>query len=103
MKYKDYKLSEADYFHGCPSMLTSEKAALATASLIYKQAKAKQKAGKGGKRHMDVDFGPVDKTDEIGGAMAMYKTGEIPKKGYPKPANVEWVHAHKICPPGKTV
>lgn len=84
-------------------MLTSEKAALATANLIYKQAKAKQKAGKGGKRHVDVDFGPVDKTDEVGGAHAMYKTGEAPRKGYPKPANVEWVHAHKICPPGKTV
>lgn len=32
----------------------------------------------------------------------MYKTGEPPRKGYAKPANVEWVHAHKICPPGKS-
>jgi hypothetical protein len=31
VSYKDYQLSEADVFHGCPSMLTSEKAALAKA------------------------------------------------------------------------
>lgn len=32
----------------------------------------------------------------------MYKTGEIPRKGYTKPANTAWVHADKLCP-GKTV
>lgn len=26
--YKDYKVTEADYFEGCPTMLKSEKAAL---------------------------------------------------------------------------
>ena len=29
LSYKDYKLSEWDYFQGCKTMLTSEKAALA--------------------------------------------------------------------------
>lgn len=101
LSYKDYQLSDQDFFHGCPSMLTSEKAALAKASQIYKEAKQKQRAGKGGKKHVDVDFGPTSKTDEVGGAMAMYKTGEVPRKGYAKPSSVEWVHAERLCPPGK--
>jgi len=32
LSYKNYEVTEADYFHGCPTMLTSEKAALAKAS-----------------------------------------------------------------------
>ena len=31
----------------------------------------------------------------------MYKTGEIPKKGYPEPQYVKWVHADTLCEPGK--
>jgi len=27
----------------------------------------------------------------------MYKTGEVPKKGYPKPSSVTWEHAQKVC------
>lgn len=34
--YKDYKVTKADYFMGCPTMLTSEKAALAKVEKIYK-------------------------------------------------------------------
>ena len=41
LSYKDYKLSKYDYFQGCPTMLTSEKAALAKVSEIYSQYKAK--------------------------------------------------------------
>ena len=44
-------------------------------------------------KYIDKDFGPVDKNDTKGGAFAMYKTGEIPKKGYPEPSEVKWVHA----------
>ena len=29
LSYKDYKITKYDYFQGCPTMLTSEKAALA--------------------------------------------------------------------------
>jgi len=32
--------------------------------------------------------------------MAMYKTGEVPRKGYPKPSAVEWVHAERLCKAG---
>ena len=32
LSYKDYKLSKVDYFRGCHTMLTSEKAALAKCS-----------------------------------------------------------------------
>ena len=45
LSYKDYKLSKYDYFQGCPTMLTSEKAALAKVNEIYQQYKAKSKAG----------------------------------------------------------
>jgi hypothetical protein len=30
--YKDYKVTKKDYFNECPTMLTSEKAALALAT-----------------------------------------------------------------------
>ena len=30
----------------------------------------------------------------------MYKKGEIPCPGYPKPETVEWLSAEEICPPG---
>jgi len=30
----------------------------------------------------------------------MYKTGEVPRKGYPKPSTVEWVHAERLCKAG---
>jgi len=35
LSYKDYKITKDDYFLGCPTMLTSEKAALAKAEAIY--------------------------------------------------------------------
>lgn len=94
LSYKDYVLTEDDCFLGCPTMLTSEKAALAKVTQLYKAAK---KGGKAAKRYIDPDFGPKSKTDEIGGAMAMYKTGEAPRKGYTKPSQVEWVHADKLA------
>ena len=31
LSYKDYKVTKKDYFNDCPTMLTSEKAALALA------------------------------------------------------------------------
>ena len=37
--FRDYKVTKADYFMGCPSMLTSEKAALAKAEKIYNDEK----------------------------------------------------------------
>jgi len=41
LSYKDYTLTEEDYFLGCPTMLTSEKAALAKVNQIHKDAKQK--------------------------------------------------------------
>jgi len=35
LTYKDYNLSSVDYFNGCKTILTSEKAALAMAFKIY--------------------------------------------------------------------
>jgi hypothetical protein len=32
LSYKDYKVTKKDYFNDCPTMLTSEKAALALAT-----------------------------------------------------------------------
>ena len=34
--------------------------------------------------------------------MAMYKTGEIPRKGYPDPAKCDWVFGEDLCDPGET-
>ena len=36
LSYKKYTLTESDYFMGCKTMLTSEKAALAKCRLIWK-------------------------------------------------------------------
>ena len=35
LSYKDYRVTKSDYFLGCPTMLTSEKAALSKAEGIY--------------------------------------------------------------------
>ena len=39
LSYKDYIVTEADYFQGCATMLNNEKAALATVRKIYKTMK----------------------------------------------------------------
>ena len=80
LSYKDYRLSEEDYFMGCPTMLNSEKAALAKAEELFKKLNSKK--GKKKERFIDLDFGPKSSTDDVGGRMAMYKTGDIPRKGY---------------------
>jgi hypothetical protein len=63
LSYKDYVLTKDDNFQGCATMLTSEKAALAKVTAIYKACKASQKKGKKATKFKDVDFGPKDKTD----------------------------------------
>ena len=78
LSYKDYELTDEDFFMGCPSMLTSEKAALAKVTQLYKKYKSK-------KRFFDNDFGPRNADDIDGCAYAMYKTGKVPRKGYAKP------------------
>jgi fructose-specific phosphotransferase system component IIB len=69
LSYKDYVLNDEDFFMGCPSMLTSEKAALAKVSQLYKKFKAKKA------KFFDNDFGPRNADDLDGSAFAMYKTG----------------------------
>ena len=36
VSYKNYIVSDKDYFAGCKTMLNNEKAALATVSKLYK-------------------------------------------------------------------
>lgn len=31
----------------------------------------------------------------------MYKTGEVPRKGYTEPAKAQWVTAEALCDPGE--
>lgn len=31
----------------------------------------------------------------------MYKTGEVPRKGYTEPKMTEWVFAESLCDPGE--
>lgn len=86
LSYKDYQLTDEDFFMGCPSMLMSEKAALAKVNQLYKKFKAK-------KRFQDNDFGPRNAEDIDGCAYAMYKTGQVPRKGYAKPTETSWIFA----------
>jgi hypothetical protein len=51
-------------------------------------------------KYTDPHFGPLRKSDEKGNCFALYKTGEVPRKGLPEPKNVEWVFADQLCNPG---
>jgi len=31
--------------------------------------------------------------------MSLYKTGEVPRKGYPEPGKVEWANVEDLCKP----
>ena len=90
LSYKDYQLSEEDFFMGCSTMLTSEKAALAKVSQLYEEFKAKKA------KYFDSDFGPKDENDLAGCAFALYKTGKVPRKGYAKPSETSWIFADKL-------
>ena len=85
-------LSEDDYFHGCPTMLTSEKAALAKVRQMYKELKKNRT-----KIFLDTDFGPKNKEDMKGHRSALYKDGTVPQKGYAEPEEVEWVPIEEIA------
>ena len=97
LSYKDYVVTEADYFQGCKTMLNNEKAALAVARDTYLGLK-KTKA----RKYQDPDFGPKDDgtTDPEGHKMAMYKTG-VPPLGYPAPDECKWVYSEDLCDPGE--
>ena len=101
LSYKDYKVTKKDFFNNCQTMLTSEKAALALATQIYTNIKFKQSQGQNTLKYTDPDFGPLRKSDEKGSSFAMYKTGEIPRKGLPDPKNVDWQFANQLCAPGQ--
>jgi len=92
LSYKDYQLSDEDFFMGCPTMLTSEKAALAKVNQLYKKYKAKKA------KYFDMDFGPRDENDLDGCAFAMYKTGKVPRKGYAVPEKTSWIYADQLKP-----
>jgi len=101
LSYQDYKVTKADSFNGCPTMLTSEKAALAKAHTIYDNHRFKQAQGQKVGKYVDPDFGPRRKTDVEGSSLSMYKTGTVPRKGYAEPREVDWVFAESLCQPGQ--
>lgn len=90
VSYKDYKLTESDYFNGSKTILTSERAALVRAGALFAELSAK---GGEAARFVDPDFGPRDSDDNAGSVKAMYKEGKPPAPGYPEPASVKWVRA----------
>ena len=45
---------------------------------------------------MDPDFGPMRKSDVERNKYSLYKNGEIPRKGYPDPSEVEWVYIETL-------
>lgn len=50
-----------------------------------------------GQKYMDLDFGPKRKSDIEGSKLAMYRNGEIPRKGYTDPLKVDWLYIDKLC------
>lgn len=55
--------------------------------------------------YVDQDFGPKSLDFEVGDvglSMAMYKTGEIPRKGYQDPKKTIWPFIKDVCPKGKS-
>ena len=97
VSYDDYKVTPDDFFMGCSTMLTSEKAALSKCELIYRNAVYSQNTPK----YIDPDFGPKRKSDIFGCKMSMYKTG-VPPKGYPDPLQCDWVFGEQLCAKGQT-
>jgi len=98
LSYKDYIVTEADYFQGCPTMLNNEKAALATVRKIYKSMKKANQT-----EYIDPHFGAKDKNDDIGHRYSLYRQGVVPQKGYPEPEKVEWAFAEQLCDSGEKV
>lgn len=99
--YHDYRVTKKDWFNGCPTMVTSEKAALALVEGIWENHKLKQSQGQNVGKYVDPDFGPKRPSDIQGSAMSMYKTGDVPRKGYTEPAKTQWVFAESLCDPGE--
>lgn len=77
-------------------MLTSEKAALAKCHAIWQNYKANRVPGKPIKKWIDADFGPMRASDFDRNRFSMYKTGEVPRKGYALPNEVEWVYIETL-------
>lgn len=99
LSYKDYVINPAeDFFMGCPTMFTNEKAALKECRRLYKEMKKKKQS-----KFIDEYFGPKDDNDAAGNARSLYASsgGEPPQKGYIEPEKVEWVFAEKLCDPGE--
>lgn len=46
---------------------------------------------------MDMDFGPNRPSDVERNKHSLYKNGEVPYKGLPEPADVEWVYPDTYC------
>ena len=98
LSYLDYKVSKYDYFQGCPTMLTSEKAALAKVSQIYFNHKQHATPGQPIGKFIDKDFGPMRDSDYDRCRFTMYKHGEMPKKGLPDPHDVVFAFPDTITP-----
>lgn len=73
-------------------MLNNERAALATCRDINKRLKREGKI-----KWIDESFGPTDKFDRTGNAMALYKAGMPEEKGMVLPDEVEWLHSEQLC------
>jgi len=76
-------------------MLTSEKAALAKCNAIHEFYMEKRQLGSTTK-YLDKDFGPMRKSDLDRCKFTLYKNGDMPKKGYPDPREVEFVYVEEL-------
>lgn len=96
LSYRDYEVTENDYFMGNPTMLTNEKAALARVREIYKQLKRDKK-----EKYIDTTFGPKDKSDTNGHKFSLYKDGTANPKGMTDPSEIEWLFSEEVCDSGE--
>jgi calpain, invertebrate len=84
---------------GVPTMLKSEKAALAACRGLFKEVTKKKMS-----KWKDPDFGPTDDKDGDGqGARSLYPEGRIPSPGYIAPKDVTWLYSEDRLSPGETL
>ena len=84
VSYKDYTVTEADYFKENPTMLTNEKAAMAKALEIFKRLEET------GEKYIDETFGPKNLDDKKGKMYSLYKEGVPEQKTSKYPDEILW-------------
>jgi hypothetical protein len=87
---QDYKVTQADFFRGCSTILNSETAALSVAQTLMKECEAKNC------EWLDPDFGPKNKADKKGSLDAIYFPGLPKSKALPNHDMITWMRPEEF-------